>query len=205
MCPYIRSSVAYLTGEIREVDLKEFGSNAPVPDVCQLLRVAESDACEARCRCHSDVVGGKQRGAVRLRSQEEEVVRMRVLVIDDDDVARELLSSSLESAGHEVFELASAIGATREIFQHAIDAVVLDVMMPNINGDKLARLLRQNSRGKNLGIVLVSSRPLEELRALSAAAQADAVLQKSAIRAELGECVTRVCEQRSRETRGRTV
>jgi CheY-like chemotaxis protein len=123
---------------------------------------------------------------------------MRVLVIDDDDIARELLASTLEASGHEVFALATAIGATREIFQNAIDAVVLDVMMPNINGDKLARLLRQNSRGKALAIVLVSSRPMEELRALAVSAQADAVLPKSAIRAELGETVTRACEHRAR-------
>lgn len=123
---------------------------------------------------------------------------MRVLVIDDDDVARELLVGTLEKAGHLVFPLPSAIGATREIFQHAIDAVVIDVMMPDINGDKLARVLRQNSRGKRLAIVLVSSRPLDELRALAVSAQADAMLPKSAIRAQLGETVTRACEQRAR-------
>jgi DNA-binding response OmpR family regulator len=123
---------------------------------------------------------------------------MRVLVIDDDDIARELLVGTLEKAGHEVFQLPSAIGATREIFQHSIDAVVIDVMMPDINGDKLARVLRQNSRGKHLAIVLVSSRPLDELRALAVSAQADAMLPKSAIRSQLGDAITRACAQRAR-------
>ena len=39
--------------------------------------------------------------------------QIRVLVIDDDDVARELLMSTLERGGHAVFELPSAIGATQ--------------------------------------------------------------------------------------------
>jgi CheY-like chemotaxis protein len=35
---------------------------------------------------------------------------MRVLVVDDDDIARELLTSTLRHAGHTVFELSSALG-----------------------------------------------------------------------------------------------
>jgi len=35
---------------------------------------------------------------------------MRILIIDDDDVARELLSGTLKQSGHHVFELATAIG-----------------------------------------------------------------------------------------------
>jgi CheY-like chemotaxis protein len=124
----------------------------------------------------------------------------RILVIDDDDIARELLTSVLKAAGHTVFALPSAIGATREIFQNAIDAVVVDVMLPDIDGDKLARVLRQNSRGRGLAIVLVSSRPVEELRALAATAQADMVLPKSLIRAQLAEVVNQALEARAKSS-----
>lgn len=75
------------------------------------------------------------------------------------------------------------------ISQHSIDAVVVDVMLPDISGDKLARLLRQNSRGSTLAIVLVSSRPIEELRSLATAANADAVVPKNKIRSHLGTVV----------------
>ena len=111
---------------------------------------------------------------------------MRVLVIDDDDVARELVASTLERLGYKVFGLPTAIGATRLIFQRAIEAVVIDVMLPDMDGDKLARLLRENSRGSKLAIVLISSRPVEELQRLAATARADAVVPKSDIRTRLG-------------------
>ena len=126
---------------------------------------------------------------------------MRILIIDDDDVARELLSSTLKRAGHSVFELATAIGATRAIFEHDIDAVVVDVMLPDISGDKLARVLRQNSRGPTLGIVLVSSRPIDELKALALVAQADGVVPKSNIRGGLETAITQACARRARASR----
>jgi len=114
--------------------------------------------------------------------------KLRVLVIDDDDIAREMLCDTLRDAGHDVHDLPSAIGATRAIFELSIEAVVLDVMMPSINGDKLARLLRQASKGKqHLTIILVSSRPVAELEELAHAAQADAVVSKASARKELAQ------------------
>ena len=117
----------------------------------------------------------------------------KVLVIDDDDVARELLSSTLRGVGHEVYVLPSAIGATREIFHNAIDAVVVDVLLPDISGDKLTRVLRRNARGHHLAIILVSSRSVSELAALAKAAGADAVVAKSEIRHELGPAMEKAC------------
>jgi len=122
---------------------------------------------------------------------------LRVLVIDDDDIAREMLCEALRDAGHNVHDLPSAIGATRAIFDQNIEAVVLDVMMPSINGDKLSRLLRQASKGKQLTIILVSSRPAAELHELADAAQADAVLPKAAARKELAQTLKRAHFQRN--------
>lgn len=122
---------------------------------------------------------------------------LRVLVIDDDDIARELLTSTLKDAGHDVSELPSAIGASREIFRHNIDVVVVDVMMPDINGDKLARLLRNNPRGNALAIVLVSSRPVDELHDLARIATADAVVPKERIREELSRTVIHAVRRRA--------
>jgi DNA-binding response OmpR family regulator len=132
------------------------------------------------------------------KSHVEALPVTRVLIIDDDDVARELLSSTLKQAGYQVIELASAIGATRAIFEHNVDAVVVDVMLPDISGDKLARVLRENSRGQSLGIVLVSSRPVQELQELAAGARADGVVAKANVRSGLVATVTRAVERRSR-------
>lgn len=127
---------------------------------------------------------------------------MKILVIDDDDIAREVLCSTLKAAGHETFELQSSIGATRCIFEQRVDAVVIDVMMPTINGDKLARVFRNNAHGDQLGIVLVSGRSTEELRPLTALAQADAIVSKVDVPRGLVAAVERAVERRLGSGRG---
>ncbi len=121
-------------------------------------------------------------------------------MIDDDEVARELMSSTLEDAGYVVFSLPSAIGATRSIYKNMVQAVVLDVMMPDINGDKVAKLLRKNSRGRDLAIILVSSRPADELQKLATSADADAIVGKADIRTKLSKVLLEAC--RSRQPQG---
>ncbi len=124
--------------------------------------------------------------------------KVRVLAIDDDEIAREALVGTLEAGGFEVYGSGSAIGASRMIARQNIDAVVLDVMMPELNGDKLARLMRQNPRGTELAIVLVSSRSMLELQELARASGADAVVPKQAIYTDLVDAVRTACQKRLR-------
>ena len=86
------------------------------------------------------------------------------------------------------------------ILQNAIDTVVIDVMLPDIDGDRLARLLRNTARSSDATIVLVSGRSTDELQALALTAGADAVLTKADIRSKL---VTTVESARRRRASGR--
>jgi CheY-like chemotaxis protein len=107
------------------------------------------------------------------------MAKLRVLVVDDDDMVRTHLASLLSSAEHVVHSLPSAIGVTRAVLQHSIDVVTIDIAMPSLSGDKLAALLRQNPRLKNLGVVLISGRPSEELERIASEVSADAVVTKA--------------------------
>jgi CheY-like chemotaxis protein len=122
----------------------------------------------------------------------------RVLLIDDDDVAREFLSELLRDAGHVVFELPSPIGATRTILSEGIDAVVLDVFMPDMDGDKSAKMLRENSRLAGLAIILVSSSELSKLEEIAARVKADAVVCKVDARTTLVPTVQAALRWRAR-------
>jgi CheY-like chemotaxis protein len=110
----------------------------------------------------------------------------KVLVIDDDDIARELMVSILQDGGYETIDLVSPIGATQTILREKIDVLVLDVMMPALSGDKLAKMLRSNDRMKNLVIILVSgASDFESLQRLARSVKADAVLAKRDVRSRL--------------------
>ena len=110
---------------------------------------------------------------------------MKALVIDDDDIARELIVSVLENGGHETYDLPSPIGATQVILERGIEVVVLDLFMPAMSGDKLAKMLRSNPRLKSLTIVLVSSCDIAQLEAFAVSVKADAVVPKQEIRTRL--------------------
>jgi CheY-like chemotaxis protein len=109
----------------------------------------------------------------------------RVLVIDDDDVGRTLISEVLLDSCSRVIELSSPIGATQTAVAEQVDVVVLDVEMPNLRGDMLAKLFRKNPRLGHLGVILVSGCRSEELVRLGNSCDADAVLSKRDVRSQL--------------------
>jgi two-component system, OmpR family, response regulator MprA len=70
----------------------------------------------------------------------------RILVVDDEPAVREALASSLEFEGHEVVLAADGMAALEEIERCAPDLVLLDVMMPRLDGLTTCRRLRTYDR-----------------------------------------------------------
>lgn len=104
---------------------------------------------------------------------------LSVLVVDDNEIARCQMVEILREAGMTVFELPSAIGTTAVILRNDIRVVVLDLYMPNLDGDKVAMLFRKNERLRAVAVVLVSAAPESELAQVAMATDADAVLSKA--------------------------
>jgi CheY-like chemotaxis protein len=121
---------------------------------------------------------------------------LRVLVIDDDDVARDVIVDLLEHDGHEVTSLTSPIGATKHIVDQRVNVVVLDLMMPSMRGDKLANLLGRNPKLKHLGVVLVTSARPEDVSALAKVMGSIAIVAKSELQDHLGAAVRRAAQLR---------
>jgi DNA-binding response OmpR family regulator len=66
----------------------------------------------------------------------------RVLVVDDDPAIRQLLTDVLEMEGYEVGVAVDGLAAVREIRASAPDFVVLDVMMPGMDGFGVLSVIR---------------------------------------------------------------
>lgn len=131
----------------------------------------------------------------RGRTTAQAVVPLRVLVIDDDDVARDVIVDLLEHEGHQVTSLPSPIGATKHIVDQQVDVVVLDLMMPSMRGDKLATLLGRNPKLKNLGVVLVTGAKLQDVSALADAMGSVAIVSKGGIHSDLGPAVRKAARR----------
>jgi CheY-like chemotaxis protein len=84
--------------------------------------------------------------------------KARVLVVDDDHVIRQLIGINLELEGFEVFMASDGEEALRQVTAVLPDVVVLDVMMPRLDGLEVARRLRQDPDTQDLRLVLVSAR-----------------------------------------------
>ncbi|HKQ67981.1 MAG TPA: response regulator [Polyangiaceae bacterium] len=128
---------------------------------------------------------------------------INVLVIDDDAIGRTLLCETLREHYSELTEVTTPIGASRIVSQERIDVVVLDVEMPNLSGDKLAKLFRTNPRLAHVGVVLVSGTGDDQLALLGLECQADATVTKAKVRADLVKAV-QVAWEKSQRRRGRS-
>ena len=79
----------------------------------------------------------------------------RILVVDDDEEITALLSQYLERFGFQVHCAHDGVGMHRLLQAHSMDLVVMDVMLPGVDGLTLARLLRQQSQ---IPIIMLTAR-----------------------------------------------
>ena len=80
------------------------------------------------------------------------------LVVDDDKNTRLLLKAVLESEGYTVYAAQNGEDALTVMDQQHIDLVVLDVMMPKMDGYEFTKILREAQN--NLPILMVSAKQL---------------------------------------------
>ena len=83
---------------------------------------------------------------------------MRVLVIDDDPGVRMLCKIAFRTDGDEIVEAASGREGLELLATETVDAVVLDVMLPSVNGFEILKRIRDDARISDLPVVLLSVR-----------------------------------------------
>lgn len=79
----------------------------------------------------------------------------RVLVVDDDLTVREVVVSYLRAHGHDVLEADDGAGALAAIRAGGLDLLVLDVMLPDLDGLEVLRRLR--SSGSTVPVILLTA------------------------------------------------
>ncbi|RYB93795.1 response regulator transcription factor [Nocardioides oleivorans] len=99
----------------------------------------------------------------------------RVLVVDDDATVREVVVDYLRNAGHQVHEAVDGAGALDAVHRVETDLVVLDVMMPGLDGLEVCRRLRRHS---DVPIVLLTALGGEQDRVVGLEIGADDYVTK---------------------------
>ena len=94
---------------------------------------------------------------------------MHIVLVEDDEVIRETTQISLERFGYTVTSFADGREGFEFVTAHGADAVLLDLMLPTMNGASITRAIRERS---TIPIVIVSARsePIDIVQALEAGA-----------------------------------
>ena len=122
----------------------------------------------------------------------------KILVVDNDRLMLEFMRDLFEEQGHEVATAEDGLSAL-EILKHFIpDVAFIDLVMPNIRGDRLCRIIRGMRHLKDLFMVIISATTLEDLTNFSELG-ADAAIAKGPFK-EMSKQLLKILDQRDEET-----
>lgn len=104
---------------------------------------------------------------------------VNILCIDDHEAALRLLSSILEPAGYNVITANSGKQGIENAIHYKPDLVILDLMMPEVDGFEVARTLKDNPTTMNIPILILTAKDLTVDDRLNLAGKVDNFIQKS--------------------------
>ena len=81
-----------------------------------------------------------------------------ILVVDDDKTNRSLLSIILKNAGYRVIEAEDGQDAIEKSLSAAVDLVLLDIMMPNMDGYEACRRMKEDPRTQDIPVIFLSAK-----------------------------------------------
>jgi putative two-component system response regulator len=167
------------------------------------VSVSESDAMAALTReaeggaydrdlvaLFADAIAEETPRPVVTRHMRERVQpKARVLCVDDNQLNREVITATLADAGFHVAIAENGLGAMKTIEREAIDVVLLDLVMPEQDGNETLRLIRADPRYEFLPIIVLTSNRNAAQRQQAIVAGADDFINYPLNRLEL---VTRI-------------
>jgi CheY-like chemotaxis protein len=124
----------------------------------------------------------------------------QILVVDDNPLSRKLLNEMLRAEGFSVLNAASGGEALSTIAKQQPDIVLLDIMMPEMDGFEVVRRLKANEETRSTPIIMVTALDDEGASKRLANAGIDSILTKPIDRWELNSLLKRaLSEQKENE------
>ena len=105
--------------------------------------------------------------------------RKRILVVEDSVTFRKLLQNKLQSKGIETILAKNGLEGLEMAKKEKPDLIVLDIMLPGMDGHKICRFIKFDKTLQNIPVVMYTSRDLEEDAEKAKACNADAFVPKS--------------------------
>jgi signal transduction histidine kinase len=123
---------------------------------------------------------------------------MNLLIVDDIATNRKLLRVTLEAEGHTALEAADGVEALQILAREPVDAVISDILMPNMDGFRLCHALRKSERLHAIPfIIYTATYTSPDDMKLAQTVGADKYLTKPAPTAEVLKALREVMDQRA--------
>ncbi len=101
-----------------------------------------------------------------------------ILVVDDDELVRVALNELLKPEGYEVHLAPGGAEALKKLDQNGYDLLMLDIIMPEMDGFELCRKIREREDYRDTPIVFLTAKSRDEDRELGIEAGANLFLSK---------------------------
>ncbi len=96
---------------------------------------------------------------IEKKRSEPEYTGMRILVVDDEQHMIDLIRMNLELEGFQVLEASNGIDALDQVRKHIPDLIILDIMMPQLDGFEVLKMLREFS---SVPVIMLTAKGEEE-------------------------------------------
>lgn len=118
----------------------------------------------------------------------------KILVVEDDPDSMEVVGMTLERAGHTAVTASNGWEALLALDAHHIDVVVLDLMMPGMDGSAFLRIIRNDRRRKTLPVIILTAlHGSDVLRTISDLGVQQWLLKAEYTGRQLNDAVERLC------------
>lgn len=85
--------------------------------------------------------------------------KKKILLVEDDESVRQLVRVTLQMNDYEVVEAKDGLEGLLLLEMHKPDAVVLDLMMPDVGGERMLAQLRATPETKRTPVVIITGKP----------------------------------------------
>jgi len=124
-------------------------------------------------------------------------VQARILIVDDEQPLVDLLTQAFRQEGHRVMTANNGIDCMNRMASFRPDVVIMDIMMPKLDGIDTTRLIRRNRSYAGTAIIALSAKSDETTRAKMKEAGASLFMRKPFAVGKLVERVGRLLAPQS--------
>ncbi|MEO0102148.1 MAG: response regulator [candidate division WOR-3 bacterium] len=128
----------------------------------------------------------------------EPATKKRILLVEDEVNLRELMKFRLEEAGYEVLTAGDGLMAVSLARTQKPDVILLDLMLPKLDGYTVCRLLKMNDITKEIPIIMITARTGSQDRERGLEMGADAYIPKPA---DMPTLLAKISEVTRKETK----